>query len=124
MLYAILLLAQEAAQQQQQNPEKPWWTMLVWILPILVLFWLLLLRPAQTQEKQRQSMIANMKKNDEVLTIAGLYGSVVSVSDTKDEVVLKIDDNTRIRVTKASIARNVTQEEAAREAAAQAKATK
>jgi preprotein translocase subunit YajC len=122
MLYAFLLLAQAA--DPAQAPAQPWWASFIWILPIVVLFYLLLLRPAQTQEKQRQAMIANMQKNDEVLTTAGLYGMVVTVSDTKDEVVLKIDDNTRVRVTKASIVQNLTQAQRAKDAAAQARATK
>ena len=77
-----------------------------------------LLPGRRRQEKERQSMITNLKKNDEVLTIAGIYGTVVSVNETKDEIVVKVDDGTRLRMTKASIHRNISGEEAAKAAKA------
>lgn len=45
------------------------------------------------------------------MTSAGIYGTVVAVSDTEDELTLKVDDNTRIRMTKGSISRNFSNEE-------------
>jgi len=47
------------------------------------------------------------------IVAAGIYGTVVSFSDTKDEVVVKVDDGTRLRMTKNSILRNLTREEEA-----------
>ena len=52
------------------------------------------------------------EKNDKVLTAAGIYGTVLSVSDKEDEVVVKVDDNTRLRMIKSGITRNLTKEEA------------
>jgi len=48
-----------------------------------------------------------------VLIFGGIYGTVVMVSQTEDEVTVKVDDNTRLKVTKASILRNLTKEQAA-----------
>jgi preprotein translocase subunit YajC len=79
---------------------------------ILVFAYLFLIRPSMRQEAQRTALTKNLKKDDEVLTNAGIYGAVVSVHETKDEVVLKIADNTRIRVVKSAVARNLTQEAA------------
>jgi len=52
-------------------------------------------------------MISALKKNDKVLTSAGIYGSVVSVDDKEDRVVLRIDDDRGVKVafSKASIVR-------------------
>ena len=61
-------------------------------------------------------MLANLKKNDKVVTAGGIYGTVVSVAEKEDEVVVKVDENVRLRVTKGSITRNLTNEEAARAA--------
>ena len=44
-------------------------------------------------------------------TVSG-HGQVISVSDQGDEVVVKVDDNVRLRMVKSSIARNLTKEEA------------
>ena len=99
-------------------------TQLLPLLPIPILFYFLMIRPKQLEDRKRQEMIGALKKNDKVLTIAGIYGTVVSVSDTEDEVVVKVDDNTRLRMQKASIARNISGEEAAKAAKEQPKETK
>ena len=69
------------------------------------------------QEAERKGLLAKMKKNDKVLTSAGIYGTIIAISDTEDEITVKVDDNVRLDMTKASIVRNFTNEEAAKEAA-------
>jgi preprotein translocase subunit YajC len=44
-----------------------------------------------------------LKKNDEVVTAGGIIGVVQNIKD--DEVLLKIDDNAKMRVLKSSITR-------------------
>ncbi|MHC5540070.1 preprotein translocase subunit YajC [Singulisphaera rosea] len=72
------------------------------LLPILViaLFWgyFLLFRPQQQQEKKRREMIAALKKNDKVLTSAGIYGTVMSVDSDQDKVVLRVDDDRGVKL--------------------------
>ena len=59
-------------------------------------------------------MVSSLEKGDKVLTAAGIYGTVITVSETEDEVTLKVDDNTRLRMIKGSITRNISKEEAAK----------
>jgi preprotein translocase subunit YajC len=95
------------------------------MIPMLLVFfafWLLVIRPANNREKERQAkLLSMMEKGDKVMTIAGIYGTIISVSDKDDEVVVKVDDNTRLRMTKRSIVQNMTKEEAAAKAAQDAK---
>lgn len=100
---------------QQQDPLGGLGWMLP-LLPIFVLFYFLMIRPSQRREREQKALASNLKKNDKVLTIAGIYGTVVSVSDTEDEVVVKVDDNTRLRMQKGAVARNLSGEEAAKTA--------
>src|SRR4051812_22432129 len=61
-------------------------------LPIIVIFalgYLLLLRPARVQEKQRKAMVAALKKNDKIVNSGGIIGTVESIKDKDDEVVLR-----------------------------------
>ena len=92
---------------------------------IFFLFYFVVLRPQKRRaERERQEQLTLLNKNDKVLTIGGIYGSIISVSDKEDEVVVKVDDNTRLKMTKASIGRNITREEtlkAAKEAKTQEK---
>jgi preprotein translocase subunit YajC len=71
-----------------------------------------MIRPMRRQEQQRQSLVANLKKNDKVVTHSGIIGWVVAVAEKEDEVTIKVDDNVRLKMLKSAIARNVTQEEA------------
>lgn len=76
------------------------------LLPLVLIMVLLMVMSggAQRREKKRlAALIAALKKNDRVLTIGGIIGTVYEVRD--DEVVLKVDENanTRVRFTKNAI---------------------
>ena len=70
-------------------------------------FYFLLIRPQQQQEKKRKELITALKKNDKVLTAAGIYGTVVSVDEKGDKVQLRLDDDGKVKITftRASIVR-------------------
>jgi preprotein translocase subunit YajC len=102
------------AEAPEKPPEQPFWYSLLPLVLIFVVFYFLFLRPKRLQDQQRQAMISNLDKNDKVLTVAGIYGTVIGVSETEDEVTIKVDENTRLRMTKSSIGRNLTKEEALR----------
>jgi preprotein translocase subunit YajC len=112
MLASLIFLAEQTEGQPQGSPLGMFFPLIM----IGVLFYLMMYRPMKRQEHERQQMIANLKKNDKVLLTSGIYGSVVSVADKEDEVVVKVDDNVRLKVTRGSIGRNITQEEAAQAA--------
>jgi preprotein translocase subunit YajC len=84
--------------------QPPLLSMLPMLLMFVVIFYLLILRPQRKQQKERDQMIANLKKNDHVLTHAGIYGIVKQVQDA--DLVLCIDENkdVRIRVSRTAIA--------------------
>lgn len=58
-------------------------------------------RGRKKQEKKRQEMIDSMKKGDRVVSIGGIYGTVVEVKS--DVVVVKIGENTRVRFAHRAI---------------------
>jgi preprotein translocase subunit YajC len=115
MQYATILLADDPPKADPQPNPAPgigqYWFFL--LIPIVLYF--LMIRPGRKQEQQLKSMISGLKKNDKVQTIGGILGTVVSVGEKEDEVVLRIDDNARLRVVKSSIARNLSNEEAAKQ---------
>lgn len=75
-----------------------------------ILFYFMLIRPQRRQEQQRREMIDRLKKNDHVVTIGGIYGTVTNVRAKEDDVTLRVDDSSgaKIRVTRSSIARVIT----------------
>jgi preprotein translocase subunit YajC len=77
-------------------------------VPILLIFgvmYFMLIRPQQKQQQALAAMQTNLKKNDEVVTIGGMFGVVVNLKDAV--VTLRVDDNVRIDVERNSIARLV-----------------
>lgn len=86
------------------------------MLPALIfsifLFYLLLIRPQKRQEQQRKQMLADIKKNDHVVTVGGIYGVVTNIKSEADEVTLRVDEatNTKISFTLSSIVRVVRDE--------------
>jgi preprotein translocase subunit YajC len=124
MLDTLVILAQESEKKGPGGGGGVPFELMLLLLGMMLLYFIIVVIPGKRkQEKERQAMITNMKKNDEVLTIAGIYGTFVSSSETKDEVIIKVDDGTRLKVTRASILRNITAEEAAKKPAEQKPAT-
>lgn len=80
------------------------------MLPMLAMMFLvmyfLVMRPQSKQRKERDEMIKNLKKNDKVLTNAGIYGIVKQVNSDDPDLTLCIDErkDVCIRVSKASVA--------------------
>lgn len=107
MLLVILAQADAA-------PKGPGFDLLLLAPVLLLLFYFVVIRPAQRkQEQEAADKLNGLQKDDEVLTIGGIYGTVISVSQEKekDEIVVKIADHTRVRMTRAAIHRNLTHEE-------------
>jgi preprotein translocase subunit YajC len=124
MYYSLLVFAQAQGQEKQQPQGFPLEFPLL-MMAVLFLAWMFLFRPARrAQQQERDALLKEMQKNDKVLTMAGIYGTIISVSDKEDEIVVKVDDNVRLKMTKGSILRNLTREEAAKAQKEAAKAAK
>jgi preprotein translocase subunit YajC len=82
------------------------------ILMIGALYYLLILKPQKQRETDHKSLLQNLKKNDRVVTIGGIYGVVVNVQREQDEVTIKVDEgtNAKLRVTVSAIARVIADE--------------
>jgi len=65
------------------------------------IFYFLLIRPQVKRQKEHQSMLAALKKGDEVVTRGGLIGKISGL--TPDIVTLEIQEKVRVRVRRAYI---------------------
>lgn len=78
------------------------------LFPIAVMFgifYILVFRPQSKARKEHESMVKNLKKNDEVVTTGGLFGTVVNVRP--ESITLRIDENVRVEIEPAAVARIV-----------------
>lgn len=105
----LALFMQLIAADPPEDPNAKWRNIFNFgLIPLVVLlFYYLTIRPARRDQLTRQQLLTNLKKNDRVLTSAGIFGVVVAIQADADEVTLRIDEtnNTRIRVTLSSVAR-------------------
>lgn len=81
------------------------------IVVMIAIFYFLLYRPQKKQQNRRRAMLDNLKKGDQVITIGGIYGTIMELGDTS--LKLKIADGVVIEVVRSSVNANVTQQEAA-----------
>jgi preprotein translocase subunit YajC len=76
-------------------------TMLVTFGLIIVVFYFLVIRPQNKKQKDAKKMLESIRKGDRVVTIGGMHGYVESVKE--DAVVLKVDDNVKIKFSKSAV---------------------
>jgi preprotein translocase subunit YajC len=76
-------------------------TMLVTFGLIIVVFYFLVIRPQNKKQKDAKKMLSSIRRGDRVVTIGGMHGFVESVKD--DAVVLKVDDNVKIKFSKSAV---------------------
>ncbi len=68
---------------------------------IILIFYFLVFKPQRAKQKERKTLLANLKKNDQVITSGGIHGTIVNVKDKT--VVIRIDDAARMEVDKEAI---------------------
>ena len=98
-------------------------TMIIPLVAMVLIFWLLIIRPEKKRTREMQNMLSNLQVADEVVTNGGIIGLVVSIS--KDTVLIETgSDRTKIRILKSAIAKNNTVHEAPAETAEPEKKSK
>ena len=98
---------------------------ILFLVIIFVVFYFFLIRPENKRKKKLTEMRSNISLGDEIVTIGGIMGKVVQV--TEDTVTFETgEDRVRLQVTKWAISSNVREEKerAAQEAAARAAKSK
>jgi preprotein translocase subunit YajC len=72
------------------------------LILIFVVFYFLMIRPQQQRMRKLQNAIADVKKNDQIVTSGGMIAKVTKVEDAHVEA--EIAPNVRARFVKATIA--------------------
>ena len=78
---------------------------LVPIAAIFVIFYVLLIRPQQKQQKDHEAMIAGLKKGDKILTTGGLYGSIVGLKG--EDLEVRFSETVKLTVARSAVSRLV-----------------
>lgn len=74
------------------------------LLPFVLMFaifYFLLIRPQQKQQKARQAMLDGLKKGNKVITIGGFYAEITEVKE--DTLTLRIAEKVEVKATKGAV---------------------
>ena len=85
-------------------------------IPLILIFgimYFLLIRPQQKKLKDHQSMVAAVRRGDQVITQGGIVGKVSKVKED-GEVEVEIADGIKVRVIKSTLASVVSKTEPAK----------
>ena len=102
-------VAVPAAGKEAAAPSNPLIQFLPF-LPLVVLFYFMILRPQKREEKKRKELLNRMQKNDRVITAGGMYGTIVAVDPENETVTLRLgaDPGVKVDFTRASVVRVIT----------------
>jgi len=89
----------------QGAPQSDPFSFLLPMIVIFAAFYFLLIRPQQKKQKAHTALIGALKEGDEVLTAGGILGVITGISE--HYAIVKISDNTEIKVQKSSISQVV-----------------
>ena len=70
---------------------------------ILLVIYFLMLRPQMKQTKERKVMLENLKKGDKVVTSGGVHGTINGFKEKNSTVILTVDKNVKLIVSKSAI---------------------
>ena len=83
-------------------------SMLTSLLPLVVLFaifYFLVIRPQQKQQREHKNMLANLQKGDKIITNGGLVCEVVKSDD--DFIKVKLNDDVIVRIDRNFVAKKL-----------------
>jgi preprotein translocase subunit YajC len=76
------------------------------ILPLLLLaMWFLVIRPQQQRIRAQQALVAALEEGDEVVSSAGIYGRITSLTD--EIAILEVADGVELKIARGAIARRI-----------------
>lgn len=114
LAYAVVRDTGFALFGQAVAPKPPSWQEMLFnpmsmITILIVLFYVMVLLPERRNRKVLAERLTALKKNDRVVTVGGIHGTIVSTSDS-DQVVVRIDENnnTRVHVNRSAISRVIS----------------
>lgn len=76
--------------------------MLMQIVPIaliFVVFWFFLIRPQQKRQKEHQKMVSELTTGDEIVTLGGIAGRIISINETYIVIEISRIDEKSVTIT-------------------------
>ncbi len=84
---------------------------LIMFVPLGLILYFMIIRPQKKQQKEHQSMLDSLQKNDFVQLSSGIIGKIVKIDNEKSTMSIEIDKNTHtlIEVVKSAVVGKVNE---------------
>lgn len=103
MTNAIMLAANTS---NTQNAASGWISIAMLVVFIVIMYFIMI-RPQKKQQKKEAKMRSEIQIGDEILTIGGIYGRVVSLKD-ESIVIESSGDRSKLQIARTAISQNLT----------------
>jgi preprotein translocase subunit YajC len=78
------------------------------LILIVVVFYFFFIRPQMRKQKEAKLFRENIKKGDKIITIGGIHGKIVEVSEKT--FVIEVEGQNRLKIEKNAVAQNAISE--------------
>lgn len=95
-----------AAGGQTGGSGNPILTLLPFVLIILVMY-LLMIRPQARKQKEKQQMLKNLRPGDEILTIGGVFGKIEGIREKDNILIVKVAKDVKINISQSAVAEKI-----------------
>lgn len=100
-----VLFAQQLAEAKGGGGSSSWTMILLFVLMIVAMYFLLI-RPQQKRKREQQQMQSNAGVGAQIMTVGGLYGTIVANDD--ESVTIEVSPGVTNRYAKGAIGRVIT----------------
>lgn len=109
MLDSILLMAQSSAAGSQGGSGSSL-SMIAMMAVLLVVMYFMMIRPQKKRQKEEQEMRSSLEIGDEIITIGGIVGRVVTIREN-DLIIETGSDRNKMKIQRWAVNTNVTKTE-------------
>ena len=89
-----------------QAPQGGGMMQVVFLVAIIVVFYFFMIRPQMRKQKAEQTFRTTLEKGAKIVTIGGIHGRIVEVSDKT--FLVEVDNNVKMRIEKSAISAEAT----------------
>ena len=77
-------------------------TSIIWLIaPIFLIFYFMVIRPQQKQQRETQEMVTELKINDEIVTNGGVIGKIKEIRETS--FIIQSADKSFIEIARSAV---------------------
>ena len=106
MNFNPITLADSAAQTNTNGPQSII-LMVLWLAVIFGAMYFIMIRPQRKKQKEEKKMRDNLQVGDEIVTIGGIYGRVISLKE--DTIVIEsASDHSKLTIARWALQTNLT----------------